>query len=77
MREVRLWNDVDELLSPRQQVLANRGIPLDQQEEWLQADEHDFHDWRLIDENKMVNACKLLHQCVEDDGKIQVVVDCD
>lgn len=77
MREVRLWSDVDELLSPRQQVLANRGIPLNQQDEWLQADEHNFHNWRLIDENKIINACKLLHQCVEDDGKIQVVVDCD
>lgn len=77
MRDIRLWSEVDELLSPRQQVLVNRGIPLNQQDEWLQADEHDFHDWRLIDEGKMSEACKLLHQYVEGDGKVQIVVDCD
>lgn len=73
----QLYKETDDDLNALQQVLYNRGIPVDKQEEWLYAGWDNISDWRLLDEDKMKQACTMVKDCIDNDKKIQILVDCD
>ena len=59
--------------------MYNRGINTPrEQKEWLEASWDDMYDWLDLDDmNKMQEACHALAKVIENNGKVQVLVDCD
>ena len=72
-----LYKDTIDDYSTLEQLLYNRDIPREEQKHWLNADEQDIHDWRLLNEKEMVRAVSLLNNHVNNHSKIVVLVDCD
>lgn len=60
-----------------QQILYNRGIPLEKQEEWLNAGWPQINDWSLFGLNKMACAVNMIKGAVETKSNMLVVVDPD
>lgn len=77
MRKIKckLYNEPDYSLSAQQQILYNRGIPVEKQEEWLNAGWSNINDWRLLDENKIKQAYFMIKDCMDNNKKVQIVVD--
>lgn len=73
----QLYKETNDDLNALQQVLYNRGIPVDEQEKWLYAGWDNISDWRLLDEDKMKQACTMVKDCIDNDKKIQIVIDPD
>lgn len=74
----QLYKEVDNNLTPTQQVLFNRGIKVEDQQTWLTADWQNTYDWTdLDDDDKMQKACHLLAQVIDNDGRVQVLTDSD
>lgn len=73
----QLYKETNDDLNALQQVLYNRGIPVDKQEEWLYAGWDNISNWRLLDEDKMKQACAMVKDCIDNDKKIQIVIDPD
>lgn len=71
----KLYKDVVPEYSARQQILYNRGIPVQEQERWLNARWDEINDWRLFD--RMEDAVNRVHQAIQRSEQIQIVVDCD
>lgn len=72
----QLYKEVDNNLTPTQQVLFNRGIKVEDQQTWLTANWQNTYDWTdLDDDDKMQKACHLLAQVINNDGRVQVLVD--
>lgn len=71
----KLYKDTIPEYSALQQILHNRGIPLEQQEEWLNAGWDEINDWRLFD--LMESAVNRVHKAVKNNEKVQIVVDPD
>ena len=71
----QLYKETDDDLNALQQILYNRGIPVDKQEKWLNAGCDNVNDWRLLDEDKMKQACAMVKDCIDSDKKIQILVD--
>lgn len=63
--------------SALQQVLYNRGIPIERQEEWLNAGWNNIYPWQKLAEDKMKKACDLLYNCIEQNLDVIVIVDSD
>lgn len=59
--------------------MYHRGISTpEQQKEWLKADWDDMYDWRDLDDmNKMQEACYALAEVIKNNGRVQVLTDCD
>lgn len=59
--------------------MYHRGISTpEQQKKWLKADWDDMYNWRDLDDmDKMQKACHTLAKVIENNGKVQVLVDCD
>lgn len=62
-------------MNAEQQILYNRGIAFENQEDWLNSDV--WYDWRLLGEEKMVAACQMLKRHIDNNDDIFVPVDCD
>ena len=71
----KLYKDTVPEYSALQQILYNRGIPLEQQKEWLNASWDEINDWRLFD--LMESAVNRVYRAVKNDEKVQIVVDPD
>lgn len=71
----KLYNETNPHLSARQQVLFNRGIPVEEQEHWLKADWEDINDWRLLDNIKA--AVNRVFWALKNKEKTVVLQDCD
>lgn len=71
----QLYKETNDDLNALQQILYNRGIPVDEQEKWLSAGWDNVNDWRLLDEDKMKQACAMVKDCIDNDKKIQILVD--
>lgn len=71
----QLYKETDDDLNALQQILYNRGIPVDKQEKWLNAGWDNINDWRLLNEDKMKQACTMVKDCIDNDKKIQILVD--
>lgn len=73
----KLYKDVIPEYSALQQILYNRGIPVEKQEHWLNAGWEDIYPWQDLAENKMKEACKVIYNCIDKDLNVQVVIDPD
>ena len=71
----KLYKDPRPELSATQQILYNRGIPIEEQKEWLNAGWDGINDWRLFD--LMESAVNRVYDAVQNEENVQVVVDPD
>lgn len=71
----KLYKEPRSELSATQQILYNRDIPIEIQEEWLNAGWDEINDWRLFD--LMKSAVNRVYDAVQNEENVQVVVDCD
>ena len=71
----KLYKDTISEYSALQQILYNRGIPIERQKEWLNAGWSEINDWRLFD--LMESAVNRVYDAVKNDEKVQVVIDPD
>lgn len=59
------------------QILNNRGITPSNAKHYLNTTDKDINDFRLLGEDKLLAAAKVLVQAVEQDRRVAVVVDVD
>lgn len=71
----KLYKDTVSEYSALQQILYNRGIPIEKQKEWLSAGWNEINDWRLFD--LMESAVNRVYDAVKNEENVQVVVDPD
>lgn len=71
----KLYKDTISEYSALQQILYNRGIPIEEQKEWLNAGWNEINNWRLFD--LMESAVNRVYDAVQNEENVQVVVDCD
>ena len=71
----QLYRDTIPELTARQQLLYNRGIELEDQNEWLSAGKECINNWRLLD--NMDTVVEKVHYAFENAMPITVVQDCD
>lgn len=69
----KLYKNTIPKYSALQQILHNRGIPLEQQEKWLNASWDEINDWRLFD--LMESAVTRVYKAIKNDEQVQIVVD--
>ena len=70
-----LYNEPCPDYTPLQQVLFNRGIPVEKQEAWLNAGWDDVNDWRLLD--NMEEAAAVVHDTIFCMGNTLIIQDPD
>ena len=73
----KLYKETIPEYSALQQILYNRDIPLEQQQDWLNASWESINDWRLLNEDKMRKMVSVIQSAIENDLHIVVVVDPD
>lgn len=73
----KLYKDTIPEHSALQQILYNRGIPIEEQEKWLNAGWDEINDWQELAPEKMEEACNLLYNCIKQNLDVIIVVDCD
>lgn len=73
----RLYKEVDKNFTPLQQVLFNRGIPIEQQEVWLNAGHESIYDWTALDADRMIEGCKALLYAINNEQEVCVNIDPD
>lgn len=71
----QLYKETDNNLNALQQILYNRGIPIEQQETWLSASWPQINDWRLLD--RMEDAVNRVYTAIHNNEQVQIVVDPD
>lgn len=66
------------MISPTQQILYNRDIPIEEQEQWLRAGWENIYSWTELDDmDKMQRACRMLAKMIRDNKKVQIICDSD
>lgn len=78
--EYKLYKSVrpDWCISPVKEIMYNRGINTPrEQKEWLKASWDKIYDWIELDQEDMKKACLTLFKCIQNDKKVQIVVDSD
>ena len=73
----KLYNEPDDNLTALQQILYNRGIPLEDQQEWLDAGYDDLISWKMLGEEKIKTACNCLFENIVNNNDIFLPIDCD
>ena len=73
----KLYKDTIPEYSALQQILYNRGIPIEKQQEWLSAGWDNIYDWTDLAPQKIEEACKAVYDCIDKDLNVQVIVDSD
>lgn len=71
----KLYNEPNLLYSPKQQILSNRGIPVDEQERWINAGNTDVNNPLKLPHVR--EACETLLHIIQSGKKAVIVVDCD
>lgn len=71
----KLYNDPDNNLCSEEQVLLNRGIPLDKQVDWLNAGWESIHPWRSLKNIDL--AANEIYSAVQNGRKMLIVQDPD
>lgn len=71
----KLYKPVNKGLTALQQILYNRGIPVEDQQEWLDAGWDDINHWSLLD--NMREAVGKVRSAIEKNQTICVLMDCD
>lgn len=70
-----LYKEVIPEYSALEQVLYNRGIPREKQEEWYNAE--TLYDWTYLGIDLMEEACAELMNTIDNNGNVCVIVDPD
>lgn len=73
----KLYKDTISEYSALQQILYNRNIPIEAQEEWLNAGWNDIYSWEKLSKEKMIKACNMLYDCIQKDKDVQIIIDAD
>ena len=74
---IQCFQEPNPLLTPIQQIMLNRGIPLDKQDRWLHAGTGEINDWRAFGEGLMKEACAMLDKHIKAADDICLIVDSD
>ena len=73
----KLINEINSEYTATEQVLVNRGIPLNEIHHYLNTTDKDINDYKLFGEDKLKNAASALIQTISQNQNALVVVDCD
>lgn len=64
-------------MSPTEQIMYNRGIPIDQQKRWLVAGWDNINDWNAFGGTWMPRAVNMVQGTIEQNEDILFIIDCD
>ncbi len=73
----RLYNEEEPLSSAISQVLRNRGIPVEDQQRYLNASYNDIYSWQEFPQEDMIHAVEKLYSAIMGVKPIYILVDCD
>ena len=73
----KLLKPVNPEYTAQEQVLTNRGIPLNEIHHYLNTTDKDINDFKLFGEDNLKRAAAALMQTISEDKNALVVVDCD
>lgn len=73
----KLINEIDNSLTPIQQVLSNRGIKLSDIHHYLNTTDADINDAETFGSERMKAAAAALISAIQNNEKAVVIVDCD
>lgn len=73
----KLLKPVNPEYTTQEQVLTNRGIPLNEIHHYLNTTDKDINDFKLFGEENLKHAAAALMQTISEDKNALVVVDCD
>lgn len=73
----KLIKEVNENYTAQEQVLTNRGIPLNEIHHYLNTTDNDINDYKLFGEERLKHAAAALIACISQDKEALIVVDCD
>ena len=73
----KLINEIDNSLTPIQQVLSNRGIKLSDIHHYLNTTDADINDAEAFGSERMKAAAAALISAIQNNEKAVVIVDCD
>ena len=74
--DYKLYKPTLDNLTPRQQILYNRDIPVEEQTNWLNAYWNDVNDFHLL-KNIKDAAVMIVNHCMWTDSKITILQDSD
>ena len=72
----KLYKPTLDSLTPQQQILYNRDIPVEEQTNWLNAYWNDVNDFHLL-KNIKEAAVMIINHCMRASSKITILQDCD
>ena len=73
----KLIKEINPGYTAQEQVLTNRGIPLNEIHHYLNTTDNDINDYRLFGEHRLKAAAAALIKTVSEDKEALIVVDCD
>lgn len=73
----KLYKDIIPEYTALEQILYNRDIPREKQEQWLNAGWDEINSWTLLDEQKMRYAAQLVKDTIDNNKNIILVIDAD
>lgn len=74
--DYKLYKPTLDNLTPQQQILYNRDIPIEEQNDWLNAYWNDVNDFRLL-KNIKEAAVMIINHCMRTSSKITILQDAD
>lgn len=74
--DYKLYKPTLDSLTPRQQILYNRNIPVEEQSNWLNAYWNNVNDFHLL-KNIKEAAVMIANYCMLANSKITILQDCD
>lgn len=74
--DYKLYKPTLDSLTPKQQILYNRDIPVEEQTDWLNAYWNDVNDFHLL-KNIKDAAVMIINHCMWTDSKITILQDSD
>lgn len=74
--DYKLYKPTLDSLTPRQQILYNRDIPVEEQNDWLNAYWNDVNDFHLL-KNIKDAAVMIINHCMWTNSKITILQDAD
>ena len=74
--DYKLYKPTLDSLTPQQQILYNRNIPVEEQSNWLNAYWNDVNDFHLLKHIKDA-AVMITNHCMWKDSKITILQDAD
>ena len=74
--DYKLYKPTLDSLTPQQQILYNRNIPVEEQSNWLNAYWNNVNDFHLL-KNIKEAAVMIANYCMLASSKITILQDCD